>query len=110
LSHGAESDHESQIDDSGDSETSSNNSGCLNVAAVAALARICCDFGPSNIPKTHIGSMESYTRYVPSAESVLKTQANEAIIFEDFSLPGFVCRCIRSLWTSCANSRCNYTI
>jgi hypothetical protein len=96
LSCGIESECESQSDDSEDSETASDNSRRLKVAmAVASLAVISCDFGPSNIPKTNVGSMESYARYFPmgygqppSAESVLKTLANEAIIFKDFFTAG----------------------
>jgi hypothetical protein len=42
---GAEFDHKSQSGDSEDSETASNNSGHMNVAAVAALARISYNFG-----------------------------------------------------------------
>jgi hypothetical protein len=96
LSRGTKSDRESQLDDSGDSETTSDNSGRLKVAAaMAALAGISCDFGPSNIPKTNIGSTESYARYFPmgygqppSAESMSKTRVNEAIIFKDFFTAG----------------------
>jgi hypothetical protein len=59
--------------------------------AAAALAWISYNFGPSNIKKTHVGSMESYTHYFPegygqppSTEFVPEPQANDAIIFEDF--------------------------
>jgi hypothetical protein len=60
---GAESDPESQSGNSGDNETASDNSGHVKVATMAALAGISYDFGQSNIMKTRIGLMESYTRY-----------------------------------------------
>jgi hypothetical protein len=62
---GAESDRERKSGDSGGSETASDNSGCMKVAAVAALVGISFNFGQSNITKPHIGSMESYARYFP---------------------------------------------
>jgi hypothetical protein len=87
----AESDRKSQFGDSGDSETASDNSGCLKVAAAAALARITYDFGQSTMMKTHLGSLKSYAHYFPKglsrprgAESVLEPQANKALMFEDF--------------------------
>jgi hypothetical protein len=92
---GVDSDCERWFDDSRDNETTSNNSGCLKVAAAAALAGISYDFGPSKIMKTHIGSMESYAHYFPKgygrppgAESVLEPRANKAVIFEDFFTVG----------------------
>jgi hypothetical protein len=90
-SHGAESDCESKSSDSGDSEAASDKFGHLKVMAAAALAGISYNFGLSNIKKTHVGSMESYTHYFPegygqppSAEFVPEPRANDAIIFEDF--------------------------
>jgi hypothetical protein len=65
LSHGVESDRESQSNDFGDSKNACHNSGCLKVAAAAALAGISCDFGSSNILKPHVGSMDSYSHYLP---------------------------------------------
>jgi hypothetical protein len=59
LPLGAESDRESQSSDSEDSETASDNSRRLKVAAAVALAGISYDFGQSNITKTNLGSMES---------------------------------------------------
>jgi hypothetical protein len=51
----AEFDRKSRFGDSGDSETASDNSGCLKVAAAAALARITYDFGQSTMMKTTSG-------------------------------------------------------
>jgi hypothetical protein len=62
---GAESNHESQYGDSGHSETPSDNSGHVKVAVVADLVGISYDFGPSNITKSSIRSMESYAQYFP---------------------------------------------
>jgi hypothetical protein len=59
LPLGAESDRECQSSDSEDSETASDNSRRLKVAAAVALAGISYDFGQSNITKTNLGSMES---------------------------------------------------
>jgi hypothetical protein len=59
LPLGAESDRENQSSDSEDSETASDNSRRLKVAAAVALAGISYDFGQSNITKTNLGSMES---------------------------------------------------
>jgi hypothetical protein len=94
-SRGAESDCKSQSGDSGDSETASNNSGCLKVAAAAALVGITYDFGPSSVTKGHVGSMESYARYfpkgyggAPGAESVAEPQANKVVVFKDFFTAG----------------------
>jgi hypothetical protein len=61
----ADSDRESRSGDSGDSETASDNFGCLIVSVVAALAGISYDFGPSKVTKTRIGSIGSYARYFP---------------------------------------------
>jgi hypothetical protein len=87
-SHGVESVRESQSGDSEDSETASDNSGRLKVAAAVALAGISYDFGLSNIMTTHVGSMESYARYFPKGygrppgvESVPEPRANEVVIF-----------------------------
>jgi hypothetical protein len=87
-SHGVESVRESQSGDSEDSETASDNSGRLKVAAAVALAGISYDFGLSNIMNTHVGSMESYARYFPKGygrppgvESVPEPRANEVVIF-----------------------------
>jgi hypothetical protein len=87
---GIESDRESQCDDSGDSETASDNYGRLKVVDVAALVGISYDFGLSIVTKTRLTSMESYTHYFPKgycrpscAESVLVPRANEAVVFKD---------------------------
>jgi hypothetical protein len=94
-SHGADSDCESQSGNSGDSKIASDNSGHLKVLAVAALAGISYDFGPSGVMKARIGSMENYARYfpkgygrAPGAESVSEPQANNAIVFDDFFTTG----------------------
>jgi uncharacterized protein with von Willebrand factor type A (vWA) domain len=55
--------HGAKSNDSGDSETASNNSGHVKVATTAALAGISYDFGQSNITKTRIGSIENYAHY-----------------------------------------------
>jgi hypothetical protein len=90
-----ETDRESQSSDFGDSETASDNSVRLKVAAAAALAGISYDFGPSTIMKAHLRSLENNTHYFskgyerpPSAESVLVPRANEVVVFEDFFTAG----------------------
>jgi hypothetical protein len=90
----SDSDHESRSSSSEDSETGSDNSRCLKVAAAVALAGISYDFGPSKIMKTHIGSMESHAHYFPKgygqppgAESVPEPRANEAIVLRTLLLP-----------------------
>jgi hypothetical protein len=60
-----ESDHESQFGDSGDSETTFDNSRHLKVATTATLAGISYDFRQSSVTKTHLTSMESYAHYFP---------------------------------------------
>jgi uncharacterized protein with von Willebrand factor type A (vWA) domain len=55
--------HGAKSNDSGHSETASNNSGHVKVATAAALAGISYDFGQSNITKTRIGSIENYAHY-----------------------------------------------
>jgi hypothetical protein len=84
---GAESDPESQSGNSGDNETASDNSGHVKVATMAALVGISYDFGQSNIMKTRIGLMESYTRYFskgygqpPGVESIPVPRVNEVVI------------------------------
>jgi hypothetical protein len=95
LSRGAESGRESQSNNSEDNETTSDNSGRLKVVAVASLAGINYDFGPSTVTKTRLGSMESDARYFPKGygrpprvQSVPEPQANEAVVFEDFFAVG----------------------
>jgi hypothetical protein len=90
-----ETDRESQSSDFGDSETASDNSVRLKVAATAALAGISYDFGPSTIMKARLGSLENNTHYFPKgyerppgAESVLVPRANEVVVFEDFFTAG----------------------
>jgi hypothetical protein len=51
LEQDVESDHESLSGDFGDSETTSDHSGCMKVAAGAALAGISYDFGQLTIMK-----------------------------------------------------------
>jgi hypothetical protein len=92
---GAESDRESQSGDSGDNETTFDNSRHMKVVVLAALARISYNFGQSNITKTRIGSMESYACYfpkgygrAPGTEFVPEHRANEAVIFKDFFVVG----------------------
>jgi hypothetical protein len=116
-SRSAESNRESQSDDSGDSGTASNNSRRLKVAVAAALAEINYDFGLLGVMKAHVGSMENYARYfpkgygrAPGVEFVPEPHANEVVIFEDFSLLGSVCYCIRYLQTFCTSFRFNCTI
>jgi hypothetical protein len=91
----AESDRESQSSDSGDSETASNNSRRVKVAAAAALARISYNFRQSIIPKTCLGFPESNTRYFPKGygrplgmKSVPDPRVIEAMVFEDFFTAG----------------------
>jgi hypothetical protein len=90
TSRGVESNSESQSGNFGDSETTSDNSGHLKVAAAAALARISYNIGPSTITKTCIRSMESYARYFPmgygrplGAESVSEPRAKEDVVFKE---------------------------
>jgi hypothetical protein len=68
---------------------------CMKVTTAATLAGSSYDFGPSNITKTRIGSMESYACYfpkgygrAPGVESVPEPQANEVVIIEDFFATG----------------------
>jgi hypothetical protein len=89
-----ESDRKSWSGDSEDSETASDDSKRLKVAALAA-AGITYDFGASNIKKARIGSMENYARYfpkgydrAPGVELVPEPRANEAFVFEDFFTAG----------------------
>jgi hypothetical protein len=91
----AVSDHESQSGDSKDSETSSDSSTRLKVAAAAALAGITYYFGQSTVMKTRLGSLGNHGHYFPmgygrppGAESMPEPQADEAIMFEDFFSAG----------------------
>jgi hypothetical protein len=67
----------------------------MKVTTAATLAGSSYDFGPSNITKTRIGSMESYACYfpkgygrAPGVESVPEPRANEVVIIEDFFATG----------------------
>jgi hypothetical protein len=62
----------------------------LKVPAAAALAGISYDFGPSNITKAHLASLEINTHYflkgygcLPGVGSIPSPRANEAVVFED---------------------------
>jgi hypothetical protein len=117
LLHGAESDRESRSGDYGDSETASDNSRCLKVAATATLAGISFDFGPSSIIKAHVGSMENYACYFPKgygrplAQSQCRSPARMKLLSSKiFSLLGSVCHCIQFMRTFYVNSEFNYTI
>jgi hypothetical protein len=95
LLHNANSNRKSRSGDPGDSETASDNSGRLKVAAAGVLTGFSCDFGPSNIMKIRIGSMESCAHYFPkgygrppAAESVPEPRVIEAIVFDDLIAVG----------------------
>jgi hypothetical protein len=90
-----ESNCESQSGDSGDSETTSDNSGSLKVAVVASLAGLSHDFGQSTATKTHLTTMESCAHYFPKGysrplgvESMQEPRANKVVMFEDFFAAG----------------------
>jgi hypothetical protein len=109
------SDHESQSRDSEDSETGSDTSTRLKVAAAATLAGITYDFRQSTMTKTCLESLRHHDHYfckgfgrVPSTESVPQPWADEAIMFEDFFTAMLSMPHIRFLWTSCISSECNY--
>jgi hypothetical protein len=89
------SDHESQSGDSEDSETGSDTSTCLKVAAAAALAGITYNFGQSTMMKTHLVTLRNHGHYFPKGYSrapivlsVPAPQADEIIKFKDFFTAG----------------------
>jgi hypothetical protein len=88
-----DSDH-SGSEDFGSSGNTSNNAGCVKVGADAALHGISFDFGCSKVMKDHILALESFHYFLkgyahtPELESVLATNEDEAVVFEDLFIAG----------------------
>jgi hypothetical protein len=85
-------DCKSRSGDYGDTESTSDDSEHVKVAAAVGIT---FDFGVSDVGKAHIMSMENNTRYIlkgyyraPDAESVSEPRANEAVVFVDFFIAG----------------------